>query len=213
VGEGVAYGRVEAGLIDLHVEDGAPPAGTPTVWTPRWNWVMSPFTHARSRNIRAASPTPSRCRATSASSTVPSEVSVAGDEHVLVGDPRRQLAWKRLEKTTGATGLEPATSGVTDRYRLHGYSRLRPRITGYSRRFVAERPGCDRLQPATTRQSLCSRRVVAVVSDEATDPRVTLWLLGSPQAAPAGTHGRGRAHRYPFWLSHRSEKYPQTGGR
>jgi hypothetical protein len=32
--------------------------------------------------------------------------------------------------STGATGLEPATSGVTDRYELNRHSRLRPGITG-----------------------------------------------------------------------------------
>jgi len=31
---------------------------------------------------------------------------------------------------TGATGLEPATSGVTGRYSLNRYSRLPPRING-----------------------------------------------------------------------------------
>src|SRR5919204_140144 len=51
---------------------------------------------------------------------------------------------------TGATGLEPATSGVTDRYRLNRYSRLRPGITGWSRHFSASAPavtGYDRLAP------------------------------------------------------------------
>jgi hypothetical protein len=37
---------------------------------------------------------------------------------------------------TGATGLEPATSGVTGRYGATGYSRLRPGITGWSRHFL-----------------------------------------------------------------------------
>ena len=52
---------------------------------------------------------------------------------------------------TGATGLEPATSGVTGRYSLNRYSGLRPGITGWSRHFSAERTGCDRLRPASTR--------------------------------------------------------------
>ena len=65
--------------------------------------------------------------------------------------------------STGATGLEPATSGVTGRHGATGYHRLRPEITGWSRHFLAERAGCDRLRPATTRQSLCSTRVVGLV--------------------------------------------------
>jgi hypothetical protein len=63
----------------------------------------------------------------------------------------------------GATGLEPATSGVTGRYAPTGYSRLRPGITGYSRHFLAEPTGCDRLRPAAARHSLCGMCVVAMV--------------------------------------------------
>jgi hypothetical protein len=39
---------------------------------------------------------------------------------------------RRLQEfqETGATGLEPATSGVTGRYRLVRYNRLPPEITG-----------------------------------------------------------------------------------
>jgi hypothetical protein len=33
-----------------------------------------------------------------------------------------------LCKETGATGLEPTTSGVTDRYGLNRHNRLRPRF-------------------------------------------------------------------------------------
>jgi hypothetical protein len=58
--------------------------------------------------------------------------------------------------STGATGLEPATSGVTGRYGATGYNRLRPGITGYSRHFLAGRTGCDRLRPAAARHSLCA---------------------------------------------------------
>jgi hypothetical protein len=68
----------------------------------------------------------------------------------------------------GATGLEPATSGVTGRYGATGYNRLRPGITGWSRHFATMRTGCDRLRPATTRHSLCSTRVVGLVSGRAT---------------------------------------------
>ena len=42
-----------------------------------------------------------------------------------------------------------AAIGATSR--LVGVNRLRPGITGYSRRFVVERTGCDRLRRATTR--------------------------------------------------------------
>jgi hypothetical protein len=64
---------------------------------------------------------------------------------------------------TGATGLEPATSGVTGRYRTAGYNRLRPGIAGQSRPFLAGRTGCDRLQAAAARHSLCGTCVVDVV--------------------------------------------------
>src|SRR2546423_9135725 len=57
----------------------------------------------------------------------------------------------QLLRETGATGLEPATSGVTGRYELNRHSRLRPGITGWSRHFVQSRTGCDRLRPAATR--------------------------------------------------------------
>ena len=55
---------------------------------------------------------------------------------------------------TGATGLEPATSGVTGRHGPTGYNRLRPRITGYSRHSSPTEPvltGYDRLAPGTAR--------------------------------------------------------------
>ena len=51
---------------------------------------------------------------------------------------------------TGATGLEPATSGVTDRYGLDRYSRLPPGITagaGISCRAQTAVTGHDRLPP------------------------------------------------------------------
>ena len=69
---------------------------------------------------------------------------------------------------TGATGLEPATSGVTGRYELNRYDLLPPGITGYSRHFVSARTGCDPLRPAAARHNLCSTRVVGLVSDRAT---------------------------------------------
>jgi hypothetical protein len=37
--------------------------------------------------------------------------------------------------SAGATGLEPATSGVTGRYELDRHNRLRPRITGLEQAF------------------------------------------------------------------------------
>jgi len=42
---------------------------------------------------------------------------------------------------TLATGLEPATSGVTGQYDPTGSSRLRPRLTGYRRHFLIEPTG------------------------------------------------------------------------
>jgi hypothetical protein len=75
---------------------------------------------------------------------------------------------------TGATGLEPATSGVTGRQGATGYSRLQPGITGYRKRLVVVRTGCDRLRPAATRQGLCSRCVVALVADQATRLRTAM---------------------------------------
>src|SRR5688572_16040162 len=67
-------------------------------------------------------------------------------------------------RETGATGLEPATSGVTDRYTLNRHGRLPPRFTGWSRHFVPAPTGCDRLRSAATRQGLCSTCVVELVS-------------------------------------------------
>src|SRR5215218_5769720 len=69
---------------------------------------------------------------------------------------------------TGATGLEPATSGVTGRHGATGSNRLRPGITGYSRGIRDARTGCDRLQPAATWHSLCGMRVVEVVTTSTT---------------------------------------------
>src|SRR5919106_3286615 len=69
---------------------------------------------------------------------------------------------------TGATGLEPATSGVTGRYRLNRHDRLRPRITGWSGDFVLDRTGYDRLRPATTWWSLCSTCVIDLFARQQT---------------------------------------------
>src|SRR5215211_718863 len=84
---------------------------------------------------------------------------------------------------TGATGLEPATSGVTGRYGSTGYNRLRPGITRYSRHFVNERTGCDRLRPATTRQALCSR-AVDERGNRGGGPRVRDRQLGRAPVVP-----------------------------
>jgi hypothetical protein len=86
---------------------------------------------------------------------------------------------------TGATGLEPATSGVTGRHGASGYDRLRPGITGYSRRFLTERTGCDRLRPATTRQGLCSGCVVDPFAEKATDVEQILELARGSSYRPA----------------------------
>src|SRR6266545_672553 len=85
----------------------------------------------------------------------------------------------------GATGLEPATSGVTGRHGATGYNRLRPGITGYRRRFFDSRTGCDRLQPASTRHSLCGRCVVNVLSH-----RTTTW-----RSAPSSSTDRRPSYR------------------
>ena len=77
---------------------------------------------------------------------------------------------ERLVQRTEATGLEPATSGVTGRYSATGYSRLRPGITGYSRQFFLERTGYDRLRPAAARHSLCGMCVAGVMPASTTAP-------------------------------------------
>ena len=69
---------------------------------------------------------------------------------------------------TGATGLEPATSGVTGRNRRNRHSRVRPGIIGHSRHFLAERTGYGRLRPARTRQDVCRTCVVALFTIETT---------------------------------------------
>jgi hypothetical protein len=76
---------------------------------------------------------------------------------------------------TGATGLEPATSGVTGRYGATGYDRIRPGITGWSRHFAADRTGYDRLRPAATRHSLCGICVVEMVPATTTLHQTT-WI-------------------------------------
>jgi hypothetical protein len=80
----------------------------------------------------------------------------------------------------------PATSGVTGRHRVTGYSRLRPGITGYSRHFFDPRTGCDRLRPAATRHSLC-RSCVVKVMPTSTTPHVHLrWAEHRPPPARSG---------------------------
>jgi hypothetical protein len=48
--------------------------------------------------------------------------------------------------------------------------------------FRTGRTGCDRLRPATTRQSLCSTRVVGLVSDQATEPSCLIATKSSRQS-------------------------------
>jgi hypothetical protein len=83
-------------------------------------------------------------------------------------DETTQPAYLQALRETGATGLEPATSGVTGRYGRTGYDRLRPGITGCSRHFLGSRTGCGRLRPASTRYSLCGRCVVGAVPSTTT---------------------------------------------
>ena len=56
----VADEGIEPDIVDLHVEAAPPPAGTPTVCTPCWNCVMSPFTQASRGSSRRCG---SWCRA------------------------------------------------------------------------------------------------------------------------------------------------------
>jgi hypothetical protein len=77
-------------------------------------------------------------------------------------------AYLQAFRETGATGLEPATSGRDRPVGRTGHDRLRPGVTGWSRHFLAERTGSDRLRPVRTRQSLCGTRVALLVSTQAT---------------------------------------------
>ena len=69
-----------------------------------------------------------------------------------VSSDNRQCLFAALRET-GATGLEPATSGVTGRYGATGYT-----ITSYP--FSSP----YRLRPASTRHSLCGVCVVALTA-------------------------------------------------
>jgi hypothetical protein len=89
---------------------------------------------------------------------------------------------------TGATGLEPATSGVTGRCGAIGYNRLRPGITGWSGHFRSERTGCDRLRPAATRQGLCGRCVAGVVSVLATVATLADAVARADEASRPAAH-------------------------
>jgi hypothetical protein len=111
---------------------------------------------------------------------------------------------------TGATGLEPATSGVTGRYRLNRYNWLPPGITGQSRHFAPERTGCDRLRPVIARQSLCSTRVVELLPDQATTSsgKVTSSLPSRSGAGVAGKAGH-RDHETPA----NQRDHPETSDR
>jgi hypothetical protein len=105
----------------------------------------------------------------------------------------------RANTETGATGLEPATSGVTDRYGLNRRDRLAPGTTGYSRHFLTERTGCDQLRPATTRQGLCSRCVVEAFANQATELEQIL--------------GAGREERETGDTRHAEQGDAETSGR
>jgi Domain of unknown function DUF11 len=65
-----------------------------------------------------------------------------GDEHGTEagGDREERPVDANWKDETGATGLEPATSGVTSRYCATGHGRLRPGIT-LQRASLAERTG------------------------------------------------------------------------
>src|SRR5918994_4407645 len=88
---------------------------------------------------------------------------------------------------TGATGLEPATSGVTGRYGRTGYDRLRPGITAHSRHFVAKPTGSDRLRSATTRHGLCSTCVLDLLARQPTEDDASAWTYwDQPASARCG---------------------------
>jgi hypothetical protein len=103
---------------------------------------------------------------------------------------------------TGATGLEPATSGVTGRYGATAYKWLRPGITDYSRHFLDAQTGCDRLRPAATRHRLCGRCVVEVVATSTTrrvggaEPPSPICRRGDPRRELALSSSRVLAHRF-----------------
>ena len=88
---------------------------------------------------------------------------------------------------TGATGLEPATSGVTGRYGLNRHRRLPSRTTGRSRQFVPNRTGCDRPRLAAARQRPCSTRVV--------ERRGDVRFLGATPATAQGSDAHGDQQR------------------
>jgi hypothetical protein len=83
---------------------------------------------------------------------------------------------------TGATGLEPATSGVTGRYGFTRCGRLAPETTGWSRHFLVERTGCDPVtsggRPVEPVWYACGRR--GAYSDDG----ATLWALRSRRFHP-----------------------------
>ncbi len=86
---------------------------------------------------------------------------LALDEYVRAGEPSAERSATHAK--TGATGLEPATSGVTGRYGATGYSRLPTGIADHSRHFFVEPTGCGPVGPAGGRHSLCGMCVVPVV--------------------------------------------------
>jgi hypothetical protein len=76
----------------------------------------------------------------------------------------------RIAGITGATGLEPATSGVTGRHGATGYSRLRAGISRWSRHSLDSRTGCDRVE-AVPPGTACVVGVWSGVVSRATTPR------------------------------------------
>ena len=90
--------------------------------------------------------------ATDCNQALPSRRSAASKDNKRRGTRANCADARELHglNRAGATGLEPATSGVTGRNSATGYDRRRPGITGWSRHFSAERTGCDRLRPAAT---------------------------------------------------------------
>lgn len=95
----------------------------------------------------------------------------------------------------GSDGTRAATSGVTGRDWPDRLNRLRPGIAGWSRHFLDERTGCDRLRPAAARHSLCGPcgsyfdNASALFEDRPSRPPLHMdgWERGS---APALLHSQ-----------------------
>jgi hypothetical protein len=122
-----------------------------------------------------------------------------------------------LQGFYGSDRTRTATSGVTGRHGATGYDRLRPGIIGYSRAFLVEPTGCDRLRPATTRHSLCGSCVVDLMSTPTTARRSasmssTVDLLLTAEASSCGL-SVARKRWLPDWRVEGESRRPAQPGR